>query len=85
MADDLRGKWKETGKGLGFAFRDLGKTIIKSGATSVKTAEMPSTQNALAEEASAPASEKKAPNFCPNCGSALNKDAKFCPDCGNAL
>lgn len=99
MADDLRGKWKETGKGLGFAFRDLGKTIIKSGATAVKkaddwankednseqTAEMPSTQNALAEEASAPASEKKAPNFCPNCGSALNEDAKFCPDCGNAL
>ena len=39
MADDLRGKWKETGKGLGFAFRDLGKTIIKSGATAVKKAD----------------------------------------------
>ena len=35
----MRGKWKETGKGLGFAFRDLGKTIIKSGATAVKKAD----------------------------------------------
>ena len=39
MADDLRGKWNETGIGLGHAFRDLGKTIIKSGATAVKKAD----------------------------------------------
>ena len=39
MADDLRGKWKETGIGLGHAFRDLGKTIIKSGAAAVKKAD----------------------------------------------
>ncbi len=39
MADDLRGKWKETGIGLGHAFRDLGKAIIKSGATAVKKAD----------------------------------------------
>jgi len=39
VADDLRGKWKETGIGLGHAFRDLGKTIIKSGATAVKKAD----------------------------------------------
>lgn len=39
MADDLRGKWKETGIGLGHAFRDLGKAIIKSGATVVKKAD----------------------------------------------
>lgn len=32
MADSLKETWKETGKGLGHAFRDLGKTIIKSGA-----------------------------------------------------
>ncbi len=32
MADSLKDTWKETGKGLGHAFRDLGKTIIKSGA-----------------------------------------------------
>ena len=39
MADDLRGKWKEIGVGLGHAFRDLGKTIIKSGATAVQKAD----------------------------------------------
>ena len=36
MADDLRGSWKEVGKGLGHAFSDLGKTIGKSAATGVK-------------------------------------------------
>lgn len=39
MADDLRGKWKETGIGLGHAFRDLGKTLIKSGSTALKKAD----------------------------------------------
>ncbi len=36
---DLRGTWKETGKSLGHAFRDLGKTLIKTGATAVKKAD----------------------------------------------
>lgn len=36
MGNDLRGQWKETGVGLGHAFRDLGKSIIKSGATAAK-------------------------------------------------
>lgn len=36
MAKDLRSTWKETGVGLGHAFRDLGKTLIKTGATAAK-------------------------------------------------
>ena len=36
MAKDLRGSWKETGVGLGHAFRDLGKTLVKTGATAAK-------------------------------------------------
>ncbi len=39
MADNLRGSWKETGVGLGHAFRDLGKTLIKTGAKVVKKAD----------------------------------------------
>ena len=39
MAKDLRDTWKETGKGLGFAFRDLGKSLIKTGATALKKAD----------------------------------------------
>ena len=39
MADDLRGSWKETGVGLGHAFRDLGKTLIKTGANAMKKAD----------------------------------------------
>ncbi len=35
MADSLKETWKETGKGLGHAFRDLGKTLIKTGANVV--------------------------------------------------
>ncbi len=39
MADDLRGTWKETGKSLGHAFKDLGKTLIRTGSTAVKKAD----------------------------------------------
>ncbi len=39
MAKDLKDTWKETGVGLGHAFRDLGKSIIKSGAHAVKKAD----------------------------------------------
>lgn len=39
MAKDLRDTWKETGKGLGHAFRDLGKTLVKTGTKAVKKAD----------------------------------------------
>lgn len=39
MAKDLKENWKETGVGLGHAFRDLGKSIIKTGATALKKAD----------------------------------------------
>lgn len=32
---DLKDSWKKTGIGLGHAFRDLGKSIVKSAATAV--------------------------------------------------
>lgn len=35
----LRDSWKETGVGLGHAFRDLGKTLVKTVATGVKKAD----------------------------------------------
>lgn len=36
MAKDLRDSWKDTAKGLGHAFRDLGKSLVKTGATALK-------------------------------------------------
>ncbi len=36
MADNMKDSWKEVGTGLGHAFRDLGKTLLKGGATVVK-------------------------------------------------
>ncbi len=39
MAKDLKDSWKDTGVGLGHAFRDLGKTLIKTGATAMKKAD----------------------------------------------
>lgn len=39
MAKDLRDSWKETGVSLGHAFRDLGKTLVKTGAKAVKKAD----------------------------------------------
>lgn len=38
MGKDLKDTWKEAGKGIGFAFRDLGKAIIKTGATALNKA-----------------------------------------------
>lgn len=32
---DLKDTWKDVGKGLGFAFRDLGKAVIKSAKTGI--------------------------------------------------
>ena len=39
MSKDLKTSWKETGVGLGHAFRDLGKTILKTGKTAIKKAD----------------------------------------------
>lgn len=36
MAKGLRDSWKETGVGLGHAFRDLGKALVKTGTKAVK-------------------------------------------------
>lgn len=36
---DLKDSWKETGVGLGHAFRDLGKTLVKTVTTGVKKAD----------------------------------------------
>lgn len=36
MAKGLRDSWKETGTGLGHAFRDLGKTLLKTGSGAVR-------------------------------------------------
>ncbi len=47
----LKDEWKQTGKGLGHAFRDLGKTIIKSAKVGVDKAE----EWAAADEAPRPA------------------------------
>ena len=39
MSDGLKNTWKDTGVGLGHAFRDLGKTLIKTGTHGLKKAE----------------------------------------------
>ncbi|MBR2879363.1 MAG: hypothetical protein IKC02_01680 [Oscillospiraceae bacterium] len=39
MANELKELWKETGKGLGHAFRDLGKTLLKTGAEAIDKAD----------------------------------------------
>ncbi len=36
MADNMKDSWKSVGTGLGHAFRDLGKTLLKGGAVVVK-------------------------------------------------
>lgn len=51
MAKDLKDTWKETGKGLGYAFRDLGKSLVKTGATALKKADQWANSEDYKEEA----------------------------------
>ena len=93
--NDLKESWKETGKGLGHAFRDLGKTLIKSADVAVdKAEEWAHSENGQAEQAAAQATQagaqaaagaaraatQLAPWVCPNCG--VTATSKFCPECG---
>ena len=94
--NDLKETWKETGKGLGHAFKDLGKTLIKSADVAVdKAEEWAHSDNAQqaqagAEQAAAGAAQaaaqgvraatQMAPWVCPNCG--VTATTKFCPECG---
>lgn len=59
MANDLKGAWKETGVGLGHAFRDLGKTLIKTGATAMKKADEWANREDTAPAAEPPVEETK--------------------------
>ena len=58
MAKDLKDTWKETGKGLGYAFRDLGKSLIKTGATAVKKVDQWANKEDYTEEPEEETSEK---------------------------
>lgn len=59
MEKDLKESWKETGIGLGRAFRDLGKTLIKTGANALKKAdEWANSEDKDEEKAEEKAEEK---------------------------
>ena len=89
----LKDDWKETGKDLGGAFKQLGKSIVKSGAVVVNKAndwaERDDAKEAARKEAEAEkAREEKAANtvICPNCGAEItDPEAVFCLKCGAKL
>lgn len=89
----LKDDWKETGKDLGGAFKQLGKSIVKSGAVVVNKAndwaERDDAKEAARKEAEVEkAKEEKAANtvICPNCGAEItDPEAVFCLKCGEKL
>ena len=89
----LKDDWKETGKDLGGAFKQLGKSIVKSGAVVVNKAndwaERDDAKEAARKEAEVEkAREEKAANtvICPNCGAEItDPEAVFCLKCGEKL
>ena len=93
MADSLKESWKETGKNLGGAFKQLGKSIVKSGATVVNKAndwaEKDDAKEAARKEAEVQkAQEERAANtvVCPKCGAEItDPEAVFCLKCGEKL
>ena len=89
----LKDDWKETGKDLGGAFKQLGKSIVKSGAIVVNKAndwaERDDAKEAARKEAEVEkAREEKAANtvICPDCGAEItDPEAVFCLKCGAKL
>ena len=88
----LKDDWKETGKDLGGAFKQLGKSIVKSGATVVGKANDWAERDDAKEEAKKEAEvmqaveEREAAKIiCPHCNAELEKAEAFCPKCGGKL
>ena len=88
----LKDDWKETGKDLGGAFKQLGKSIIKSGATVVDKAndwaERDDAKEAARKEAEvkeAQEAKESAKTICPDCGAEIVNAEAFCPKCGAKL
>ena len=88
----LKDDWKETGKDLGGAFKQLGKSIIKSGATVVDKAndwaERDDAKEAARKEAEvkeAQEAKEAAKTICPDCGAEIVNAEAFCPKCGAKL
>ncbi len=88
----LKDDWKETGKDLGGAFKQLGKSIIKSGATVVDKAndwaERDDAKEAARKEAEvkeAQEAKEAAKTICPECGAEIVNAEAFCPKCGAKL
>ncbi len=88
----LKDDWKETGKDLGGAFKQLGKSIVKSGATVVNKANDWAERDDAKEEAKKEAEVKKAQEereaskvVCPQCGAGIENAEAFCPKCGAKL
>ena len=71
MSKDFKDSWKETSKGLGSAFKDLGKSVIKTAEIGVnKAVEWADTDST---------------KVCQNCGTTNPPDSKFCSSCGKEL
>ena len=71
MEKGFKDSWKETGKGLGQAFKGLGKTVIKTAEVGV---------NKAVEWADKPDSVT-----CQNCGTVNPAGSRFCTACGKEL
>ena len=89
---ELKESWKETGKDLGGAFKQLGKTIVKSGATVVNKANDWVERDDAKEEARKEAEvmqaveeREAAKTVCPQCNAELENAEAFCPKCGAKL
>lgn len=88
----LRDDWKETGKDLGGAFKQLGKSIVKSGTTVVDKAsdwaERDDAKEAAKKEAEVMKTvEEREANkvICPHCKAEIANAEAFCPKCGGKL
>lgn len=82
---DAMGKSSGSNTASDMAGMMMGMNIAKEMMDGNKESDSGSTQNAGPEQtAQGDSGDKKAPNFCPNCGEKVS-GAKFCPNCGQKL
>ncbi|MFP3391749.1 SPFH domain-containing protein [Brevibacillus sp. SIMBA_040] len=87
MTDGMAsGNVKGGGAAADMAGMMMGMNIANEMMKNMNANQKPSTdsQSAPNPAPSAPSSEGKKPNFCPNCGTK-NEGANFCPNCGQKL
>ena len=90
MSDSLKDSWKKTGKDMGGAFKQFGKSIVKTSNYAFKEAnewaDRDDDEGKKPDMKEADVVETGTITKCPKCGAEIkDSEAVFCLKCGEKL